>query len=430
MVWQYVPFVWLPITSALVSTVLGLYAWRRRQVAGARLFCLSMLIATLWAVGYALQLSSADLPSAYRWLSLHMLGPVLVPVVWLLITLQFTGHGAWARPGTVAALLVIPALSLLFLWVGGVPGPMARSAQMVPMGEIWLLRVEPAGWFAVHGAYSYGLVAVILILLARKAWRLPPPYRYQPLAMLLAVVTLMVGHILLLTGAIFIPGLNLTTALSAITYVIFAWGIFRFQLLDVMPVARTRVVEMMADGLIVLDARQHVVDINPAAQRILGLRQAQAIGQPAGALLAAWPELGVAVSAQGPYQGEVSLATTPTPGQQGAPAQRTYALQGLPLSQGTDAPIGRIITLRDVTREREATAERERLIAELQEALGRVKTLSGLLPVCAWCGKIRDEDNQWSDLDTYITRHSDVEITHGICPECERRVRRELGNQT
>ena len=54
-----------------------------------------------------------------------------------------------------------------------------------------------------------------------------------------------------------------------------------------------------------------------------------------------------------------------------------------------------------------------------------MKELSGLLPICAWCKKVRDDRSYWSSVDAYLTRHLDVQITHGICPECFARVERE-----
>ena len=62
--------------------------------------------------------------------------------------------------------------------------------------------------------------------------------------------------------------------------------------------------------------------------------------------------------------------------------------------------------------------ERERLIAELQEAVENVKTLSGLVPICSQCKKIRDDSGYWTQLEGYIQKHSDATFSHGICPEC------------
>ncbi len=62
--------------------------------------------------------------------------------------------------------------------------------------------------------------------------------------------------------------------------------------------------------------------------------------------------------------------------------------------------------------------ERERLIKDLQEALGKVKVLSGMLPICISCKKIRDDKGYWNQIEVYIRDHSETEFTHGICPEC------------
>ena len=65
-----------------------------------------------------------------------------------------------------------------------------------------------------------------------------------------------------------------------------------------------------------------------------------------------------------------------------------------------------------------ADQEREKLIADLQEALTRIKTLSGLLPICASCKKIRDDKGYWNQIETYIGQHSDANFSHSICPSC------------
>lgn len=69
--------------------------------------------------------------------------------------------------------------------------------------------------------------------------------------------------------------------------------------------------------------------------------------------------------------------------------------------------------------------DREKLIAELQTALREIKTLSGLLPICAWCKKVRDDEGYWKKIDVYVTEHSDATFTHGICPDCLKEVSKE-----
>jgi two-component system, response regulator PdtaR len=65
--------------------------------------------------------------------------------------------------------------------------------------------------------------------------------------------------------------------------------------------------------------------------------------------------------------------------------------------------------------------QREVLIIELQEAMSKIKTLSGLIPICAWCKKIRDDQGYWQTVEQYVKEHSQAEFTHGMCPECQKK---------
>jgi len=76
---------------------------------------------------------------------------------------------------------------------------------------------------------------------------------------------------------------------------------------------------------------------------------------------------------------------------------------------------------RDITERKRMEEEREELIVELKEALFRVKTLSGLLPICSHCKKIRNDTGRWEQLEDYIRRHSEAEFSHALCPECARK---------
>lgn len=81
-----------------------------------------------------------------------------------------------------------------------------------------------------------------------------------------------------------------------------------------------------------------------------------------------------------------------------------------------------LVILRDITERKRTLREKEKLITELRDALSKVKTLSGLLPTCAGCRKIRDETGQWHDMENYITEHSNAGFSHGLCPPCAERL--------
>ena len=111
------------------------------------------------------------------------------------------------------------------------------------------------------------------------------------------------------------------------------------------------------------------------------------------------------------------------------------APQGKPLtfrvliSRMLDLPstfAGILVILDDLTERVEAARERERLIAELTRTLAEVRQLSGLLPICAWCKKIRDDKGYWAQLESYLASHADVAFSHSVCPDCAAKLRAEM----
>lgn len=72
----------------------------------------------------------------------------------------------------------------------------------------------------------------------------------------------------------------------------------------------------------------------------------------------------------------------------------------------------------DITEQKKVEQELQSALKELQKALAEVKTLKGLIPICAWCKKIRSEAGNWSELESYIMAHSDANFSHGVCPGC------------
>jgi PAS domain S-box-containing protein len=79
-------------------------------------------------------------------------------------------------------------------------------------------------------------------------------------------------------------------------------------------------------------------------------------------------------------------------------------------------------SINDITERKWAEEEREKLIVQLQKALAEVKTLKGIFPICASCKKIRDDEGYWNQIEAYISERSDAEFSHGICPECAKKL--------
>ena len=81
---------------------------------------------------------------------------------------------------------------------------------------------------------------------------------------------------------------------------------------------------------------------------------------------------------------------------------------------------------REIAERRQAEMQREAVINKLKDAISNIKTLSGLLPICAWCKKIRDDGGYWQQVEAYVSAHSEAEFTHAICPECMSKLEDEV----
>lgn len=87
---------------------------------------------------------------------------------------------------------------------------------------------------------------------------------------------------------------------------------------------------------------------------------------------------------------------------------------------------GRMASFVDVTLRKEIENDRENLISKLQKALDTINTLKGIIPICSYCKKIRDDKGAWDQMESYISAHSEAQFSHGVCPECYKKVMEEM----
>jgi PAS domain S-box-containing protein len=177
-----------------------------------------------------------------------------------------------------------------------------------------------------------------------------------------------------------------------------------------------RLFETAQDGILILDAQTgKITDVNPFLINILGYSHADIVGKRL------W-ELGAFKDIKESRMAFKKLQTKEYIRYENLPLQtkdgrnisvefvsNVYQVNGEKVIQ---------CNIRDITRRRQAEEAREKLIGELEDALVNIKKLSGLLPICASCKNIRDDAGYWQRIEQYICEHSEAKFTHGICPEC------------
>jgi len=109
------------------------------------------------------------------------------------------------------------------------------------------------------------------------------------------------------------------------------------------------------------------------------------------------------------------------------PAGDTYYITSVKPIPGPDGQVESVVCIsKDITARKKEEQERLDLIESLKAALQEVRTLSGLLPICSYCRKVRDDDGYWTQIEHYVRTHSKADFTHGICPECREEHFREV----
>lgn len=182
------------------------------------------------------------------------------------------------------------------------------------------------------------------------------------------------------------------------------------------------ILDASSDGILGLDAEGRHTFVNRAASEQLGYEPSELIGQPAHDV---WHHSRIDGTVY-PIS-ECPIAAT----FRGGAAHRLdnevfwrkdgtsfpVAYASSPVWDG-DALVGAVVTFRDVTREREDAAMREHLLGSLQSALASVDTMTGQIPVCSHCKRIRDDDGSWSSAEVFMAARTSASFSHGVCPEC------------
>ncbi|WP_404366703.1 histidine kinase N-terminal 7TM domain-containing protein [Marinobacter sp.] len=266
-------FVFAFLLSCLATLLMATYAFSRRDVAGAKAIGVLMLGLSWWTLAYALQLVSVRLPQLALvqvsdplfWLKVMFVGVIVIPPAFLVFVLQYTGYRQRIGPGIIAALAAPPVIILATiatdhqhgLFMGGFsPGTSER------------FEGGPVFW--VHTAYSYLLVLSSEVLLLIFAFAASPLYRRQAILLFIGALMPAVANLLTVTGALPEPYefLDLSPFGFLVLALMMLYTIRREGFLNLMPVARSQVVELMKDAVMVTDNHQRLIDFNPAARRL------------------------------------------------------------------------------------------------------------------------------------------------------------------
>lgn len=273
----------LLLVATLASSLAASIVWQRRHSPGAWPLLGFLASLFVWSLTYAIYwlTPAANAGARIFWLDATYLGVVWAPTAFLFFTLHYTHRERWATHRLALLLAIEPLLTLLLLWTDPLHGIFFAGLRTPDSSTIF----AGGPWFWIHIVYSYGMLLIIYGLLVQHYRRARDQFRRQAGTILFAVTLPWLSNIISLIDLNPLHGLDLTPLTFTLTGVILTYALFYQRLLDLIPVARDRVVERMLEPVFVLDAQQRIIDLNPAASRLLERMKPEAASQALGAAL-------------------------------------------------------------------------------------------------------------------------------------------------
>ena len=281
MTWQFTPYFLPLICSAAISSAIAVYSWRHRASSENIPLAFLMLAAAIWSGAYALELSSTELSLKLFFTGIEYIGIALLPLTWLALALQFSGYESLLSYKKFWPLAIIPFSTILLVWTNDYHHLIYKQTWIEFSNGYPAIDFVQGNWYWINVAYSYILIFIATLLVILAFIRSPRLYKNQALLLLIGAMIPWLANLAYMTGWHPIPFLDTTPLAFVLTGICTAVGLLHFRLLDIIPVAKDIVIENIPEGIIVLDSKNRILDMNNAALITTGLKLEEAIGQAA-----------------------------------------------------------------------------------------------------------------------------------------------------
>ena len=350
---HFTPLSLIAIALAVVALAVAVYSWRMRDTFGSVPLLLLALVASGWLLAYGLEVASTTMDAKLLWVKVQWMALTLAPLLWLACAARGANNGqlVFGR-GRWLLWLLIPAQLLLLAWTNEWHGLVWSDVRLSDRGIAQPLQLERGTFFWIDTFFALGLCLLVTMIATAAVMRLPMFRRRYAMAVLLGTALPWLGNMM------YLAGLDLIAPLAYLMGgLLLSWGLAQIRLLNLIPIARSAVVENMPDGMLVLDDKDRVLDCNLAALQLLGLTRRDLIGQPAAEALRAHFDLVQQYGQVDTVQDEIVLN------------DRICELRIAPMTDRLGRTTGRLIMVRDVTERVHSADELDQRTAELQTIL-------------------------------------------------------------
>ncbi len=255
----------LLLISTSITLYLAFYSWNKRINPNAFYFSIVMVAVSIWSICEAFEMASVDMATKILWSQISYIGIITIGPSFLLFTMSYTDHKKYLNKQFAAILMIIPAIILFFVatnsWFGLI-WPTITPTSSQP-GAI-LIYGHGIGFY-LNFLYIYILLTAGILLLLQSIIRSPKLFQKQALMILIGVLIPTVANALYVAEYSPIIGLDLTPFAFTLTGILVAYSIFKYKLLDIVPIAYNKLFDKMGSGALVIDSEKGIIDINSAA---------------------------------------------------------------------------------------------------------------------------------------------------------------------
>ncbi|NOU86057.1 PAS domain-containing protein [Paenibacillus sp. LMG 31460] len=259
---------WMSVTLFLATALMvfvSFLSYRKRHLPVAKTMVLIMLAAACYSLGYAFEVLSRSLNDVKLSLQIEYLGIPFVTTLWLFQVIQFTGTASSYRKRLALLLFVVPA-AVFFLHLTNDWHHLIYERYILnESNSVPLYTTVKGPWYKVHTIYNYSVLLCGMLLFIPMYWRALPIVRKQIVVLLLGAVAPMVFNLFFWSGL----DVDLTPFGFAVSGIAYVWGILRFNLLRLTPLAMAKVFETIRDGVVLFDYEDQIVSYNRAAEMVL-----------------------------------------------------------------------------------------------------------------------------------------------------------------
>ncbi|HED24626.1 MAG TPA: diguanylate cyclase [Firmicutes bacterium] len=333
---------------SLLMVILAVRARRYKTAGGAKEFSLLVLACALYSSAYGLEISSIQLETVLFWLKIEYLGIAAIPALYILFALAYTGRSNRLSVLSKLSFFIIPLITVILFYTNHLHGLIYRDVYMDHQGIFPVIFFTRGPWYWVQNAYVITAVFFSNILFLVNWFNASEANRRQ-------IAIMLVGSLVSWLGLLFYLlrplswNLDLNPFFLSLSSIFFAWGLFRYRLFDLVPIARTKLFEELPDGVLILDPALRIIDINDAARRYLDFKD-PVEGQNAGETFSYWPKLAkLLTTIDRRYHVELLKENEQT--------AQWFRVDFLPLKEKSGSVTGHIVLLRDITDRKETEEE-------------------------------------------------------------------------